>query len=284
MIDLKRSLYPRRQFLIKVSTTLPLFSAISCGKSSTTTMPDINDTTDANDNDNDNEFSAIDWAQGGTAAATESFPPANPFDSASEAMCTVTRAYTQGPCYFSPDEYRQDISDGELGVPMIIALKVVDAACNPIAGAGVDIWHCNRKGVYTADSSNSSNANQFATGFCSGNDSEALASRAFRGVQVTNEEGIAYFKSCFPGWYPGRTVHIHFKIVNNGVPSLVSQFCFEDDLSNHIYRNHPNYTGQAMDTSNAADGVFGSDVADYQFAVKKTADNAMLAYKVIQVS
>lgn len=282
MIDLMRALYPRRQFLIKAGdAVLPLLSLMGCGRSATTTMPGTtNNTIDAGNS----EFNGAEWAQGGTAAATESFPPASLFNSASDTMCTVTRSYTQGPCYFSPDEYRQDISEGELGVPMIIALKVVDADCNPVVGADVDIWHCNRKGVYTADSSGSSNANQFSTRFCSGNDSEALTSSAFRGVQVTNDEGIAYFKSCFPGWYPGRTVHIHFKIVNNGAPSLVSQFCFEDSLSNEIYRNHPNYTGFAMDTSNADDGVFGSDFADYQFAVKKTADNAILAYKVIRLS
>lgn len=282
MLGTMRTLYYRRQLLIKAGLgALPLLGLPGCSKSTTTVMPEGGNSSGTG---GDGEHGGADWAAGGTAAATESFPPENPFGDTTGSMCSVTRAYTQGPCYFSPDDYRQDISEGELGVPMVIALKVVDAECNPVVGADVDIWHCNRKGVYTADSSNSSNASRFNTGFCAGNDSEALASSAFRGVQVTNEQGIAYFKSCFPGWYPGRTVHIHFKIVNNGVQSLVSQFCFADNLSNQIYLHHPDYTGEAMDTSNATDGVFGSDVADYQLAIKKTADNAMLAYKIIQLS
>ena len=279
MTNLMRALNTRRRFFMKAGVGAVSFLGFA-GCSKRTTTPEASDSASSAGS---SEFDGAEWAEGGTVAATESFPPASPFEGVGGAMCTVTKAYTQGPCYFSPDEYRQDISEGELGVPMIIALKVVDAECNPIAGVDVDIWHCNRKGVYTADSRNSSNASRFNTGFCAGNDNEALSSRAFRGVQVTNEVGIAYFKSCFPGWYPGRTAHIHFKVVNNGVQSLVSQFCFEDNLSNQIYLHHPNYTGRAMDTSNAADGVFGNDVVDYQFAIKKMADNAMLAYKVIRV-
>jgi len=166
---------------------------------------------------------------------------------------------------------------------MIIVLKVVDSSCQPIANADVDIWHCNREGVYSADSSSSSDASRFNSGFCSGNEADALASRWFRGVQTTDENGLVYFKSCFPGWYPSRTTHIHFKVVRGSVQSLVSQFCFEDNMSNEIYQNHIDYTGQAKDTSNSRDNVFGSEYNDYAFYITQNEDDSMTAYKTIQI-
>lgn len=224
------------------------------------------------------------WASGGTAALLVNFPPSDPFASGLGNMCTVTSSYTQGPCYFSPDEYRQDISEGELGVPMALVLKLVNSNSQPIAGADIDIWYCNSDGLYSGNTANSSDAGSFNTGFCTNNDSAALASRWFRGVQTTNNQGLVYFKTCFPGWYRGRTSHIHFKIIQNGNQSLGSQFCFDDDLSNDIYLNNQDYTGVAKDTSNANDNVFGSNYVEYEMVVEKASDNSMLAYKAIQLS
>lgn len=224
------------------------------------------------------------WARGGTAGLSTAFPPASPFQQGLGNTCRVTASYTLGPCYFSPDEYREDISEGELGVPMILVLKLVNANCQPIQNADIDIWHCNAEGLYSGNSAGSSNASSFNTGFCTGSDNRALNSRWFRGVQKTDSQGMAYFKSCFPGWYRGRTSHIHFKVVHNNVQSLVSQFCFEDNMSNAIYQNHADYTGQAKDTMNANDNVFGSDYNDYAFYIKKNEDNSMTAYKTIQIA
>ena len=224
------------------------------------------------------------WASGGTASISVDFPPSDPFVSGLGNLCTTTSSYTLGPCYFSPDEYRQDISEGEAGVPMILVLKLVDNDCQPISGADIDIWHCNWAGLYSGDSAGSSDSSSFNSSFCTADDAGALASRWHRGVQTTDSSGMVYFKSCFPGWYAGRTTHIHFKIVRNGVTSLISQFCFDDDLCDEIYLNHGDYTGTAKDTANANDNVFGSDYEDYEFVVEQASDNSMLAYKAIQLS
>ena len=292
-----KTIEKKRRKLIQTLGTAAMFapfiSFYGCGGSSNRQIgdPNLNDGEVSNEDSNsdtgsnsENISNDSDWASGGTASLQESFPPADPFASGLGNLCTVTRAYTLGPCYFNPDQYREDISEGELGVPTVLVLKLVDANCQPIAGADIDIWHCDRQGIYSGDSAGSSDAGNFNRSFCTGNDATALQSRWFRGVQTTNDNGLVYFKTCFPGWYPGRTTHIHFKVVHDGIQSLVSQFCFEDELCNNVYLNHAEYTGQAKDTSNSSDNVFGSDYDDYTIIVEKATDNSMLAYKAIQIA
>ncbi len=167
---------------------------------------------------------------------------------------------------------------------MALVLKLVDADCEPIANADIEVWFVNWEGLYSGDTTGSSDTRSFNAGYCTDNDSGALASRWFRGVQTSDENGLVYFKCCFPGWYPSRTTHIHLKVVRNGREALVSQFCFGDDISNDIYLNHPDYTGTAKDTDNDRDGVFGSEYPEYQFEVERQWDSSMLAYKAIQIA
>ena len=295
------SLLKRRQMLQKLSTALalaPLLPMVGCGGggsgngssdsiAGTAASDDTAESTDsgaetgsATEAVTDN---GTDWLNGGTAAMEADFPPADPFVSGLGNSCTLTEEYTLGPCYFHADEYEQDISSGEPGVPMALVLKLVDQSCEPIAGADIEIWFVNWEGIYSGDTSGSSDTRSFNSSYCTGNDPSALASRWFRGVQTTDDNGLASFKCCFPGWYRGRTTHIHVKVVRNNNAALVTQFCFDDSTSNDIYLNHPDYTGSAKDTSNSRDGVFGSDFADYQFEIERQWDASMLAYKAIQI-
>ncbi len=201
-------------------------------------------------------------------------------------MCTVTGTdrFTIGPCYFDTDDFREDISEGQPGVPMTLALKLVDADCNPIMGAIIEVWWVNWEGVYSGDNSGSTgNVSNFNSGFCTENDSDALSAKWFRGVQTTDSIGNVYFRACFPGWYRGRTTHIHFRVVVEGVERLVSQFGFDDDLANDIYLNHSDYTGQRKDTNNDSDSVFRDGILEHSFLVEEQWDGSMLAYKGIQI-
>lgn len=291
-----------RRKLIKTlgsaAAVTPFFALVNCGggggsdnsdatsnSTSTTSNTTTSSNTTANTETTTETTTTSEWASGGTAAFTTVFPPSDPFASGLGNLCTVTSAYTLGPCYFSPDDFRDDISEGQLGVPMVLALKLVDADCNPIANANIEVWFCNREGLYSGDTSTSSDASRFNRAFCTDNDSEAVAARWFRGVQTTDSDGLVYFKGCFPGWYASRTTHIHFKITQGNIQTLVSQFCFDDDLCNDIYLNHVDYTGQAKDTSNTRDSVFNASTVDnYMFTVERQSDNSMLAYKAIQLS
>lgn len=208
----------------------------------------------------------------------------NPFANGSGTVCHLTGDLTLGPCYFDPEDYRQDISDGELGVPVVFAIQALDANCEPLEGVVVDLWHTNHEGYYSGDNSASSSQESFLREFCADNNARALASRWHRGVQITDADGVAYFKSCFPGWYAGRTNHIHLRFVHNGQVSLDTQLGFPDAVCNEIFTSNPDYSGQQQDTSGVGDSVFGASFDEYLMAVEKKSDRSMLAYKAVSLN
>ncbi len=289
----------RRKFLRIVgaaSVATPFVALLGCGGGSSENMEeraeietetevemDTEDTTNANFS---TEIDSSRWASGGTSSISVDFPPESPFsDSDSMSVCTPeTESYTLGPCYFSVEDFQEDISDGEPGVPSILALKLVDQDCNAISGANIEVWHCDAEGIYSGDTSGSSDTSSWAGDFCTGGDNAAEASKWFRGVQTTDSDGVVYFKTCFPGWYGGRTTHIHFRVFSNGTVTKISQFGYDDALCNDIYLSHDDYTGRQKDTTNSSDNIFGNSSADeFEFTVGQYEDGTMLAYRTIQI-
>lgn len=212
------------------------------------------------------------WATGGTKSMSGNYP--DPFTSGLGSTCEVTCAATLGPCYAKTLE-RKDISEGHDGLPVRLALLVVDEACAPVAGATVDIWHCAPEGLYSGDD---------ASDFCTSGDATARAARWFRGVQTSDAKGRVDFDTCFPGWYSGRTIHIHFTVRVNGTEYVTSQFVFDDALDDEIIATQPLYgTRGKRDTTNTSDNVVGgeADISKYAFETKRMPDGAMLAWKAI---
>jgi protocatechuate 3,4-dioxygenase beta subunit len=77
-----------------------------------------------------------------------------------------------------------------------------------------------------------------------------------RGIQSTNSAGQAVFDTVYPGWYPGRATHIHFKVRLTSSTYVTSQFCFLDSVNNTIYAT-PLYSARGPNpTTNAQDGIF----------------------------
>lgn len=279
---------PQRRRLLKIIgqalVLAPMAGLSACGGGSSSAGTDTESET-GSDAGGDGS-NTTDWLSGGTAAMEADFPPADdPFASGLGNLCRITEPFTIGPCYFPVDDARDDISEGRAGVPMTLALKVVDASCNPLAGASVEVWWCDSEGLYSGDNSEAGpSVSNFNTGFCTGSDSAALAARWFRGTRSTGADGNVYFKACFPGWYNGRATHIHFRIVVDGTQQLVSQFGFDDEFSAAIHSGHPDYTGQANPTSNASDNVFPfTGYEEYLFETERQWDGSMLVYKAIQI-
>jgi protocatechuate 3,4-dioxygenase beta subunit len=110
--------------------------------------------------------------------------------------CVLTPEQDEGPFYIDLARVRRDIAEDRPGVPLALALTVVDAnTCEPIRDAAVDIWHCDALGIY------------------SGEPTEGSAGTTFlRGIQLTDADGRAEFATIYPGQYPGRTTHIHLKV------------------------------------------------------------------------
>ena len=138
------------------------------------------------------------------------------------ARCTQTAEETEGPFYFEVDKVRSDIREDRGGVPLALAIRVREAeSCNPIKDAVVDIWHCDAEGSYSE-----------------------RGETYLRGVQVTNADGVAEFTTIYPGWYPGRTVHIHAKVHLDKQTVLTTQMYFDETVSARVYVQDP-YPGES---------------------------------------
>lgn len=153
--------------------------------------------------------------------------------------CVLTPEQTEGPYYISGEKLRRNITEGRPGVPLLLRLKVVDAStCRPIKGAAVDIWHADALGVYS--------------GFGVGSRNRT----AMRGVQRTDRTGLARFRSVYPGWYRGRTVHIHVKVHVAGNVVHTGQLYFPDKVTDRVFRRKPYSRRSRRTTRNANDFVF----------------------------
>lgn len=215
------------------------------------------------------------WATGGTAAMTAASAYPDPFASGLGATCKLSCEQVLGPCYAATME-RKDISEGHDGLPVRLALLVLDESCKPIEGATVDIWHTGPSGVYSGDDSDP---------LCNHDDAEAIAARWFRGVQKTDAKGRVDFDTCFPGWYAGRAIHIHFTISIGGTEYVTSQLYFEDALNDEIIGSQPLYSERGeRDTKNTDDMVAAQDkLADLTLQTKRMTDGAMLAWKALVI-
>ncbi|MEX0800594.1 MAG: intradiol ring-cleavage dioxygenase [Dehalococcoidia bacterium] len=161
-------------------------------------------------------------------------------DFAAGETCVVTPEQTEGPFYLDTDLVRRDITEGKEGTPLLLAVRVTDAgSCEPIRDAVVDVWHCDALGEYS--------------GVETGSDETFL-----RGLQVTDGDGIAEFETIYPGWYMGRTVHIHLKVFLDSAEALTSQLYFPDDVTDAAYKASPYNTRPNRDTTNESDGVYSS--------------------------
>ncbi len=222
----------------------------------------------------DTDAGLLSWAIGGTAAmlAKTSYP--DPFTAQSTA-CAATCEMTLGPCYAASPE-REDISEAYPGIPLRFALRLLDTDCNPLTNTRVDIWHCATTGLYSGDD---------ASDFCTSGDADARAHRFFRGTQSTDAEGKVYFDTCFPGWYSGRSVHVHYRVVIGTDEYLVSQLFFPEDVVADIFATVEGYASRGQpDTTFATDNVLGGvDGSPYVMEVQRMTDGAMLASKTVFV-
>ncbi|SBT90116.1 Dioxygenase [Streptomyces sp. DI166] len=158
-----------------------------------------------------------------------------------ETCYRLTSETTEGPYYIDADKIRRDITEDKEGIPLVLNLKVIDSeTCEPIAGAAVDIWHCDALGIYSGYESLSTGGGggggtpptdaptgeppsgeptgEPPSGGTGGGIHEEPTDdeRYLRGTWRTDKQGRVTFRTIFPGWYRGRTVHIHTKVHVDG--------------------------------------------------------------------
>ena len=161
--------------------------------------------------------------------------------------CVVRPKMTEGPYFvdemLNRSDIRSDPSDGavSVGAPLELTFNVSQVSANGcvvLPNAQVDIWHCDAFGVYS-DVEN------------------AQGKKFLRGYQISDANGVSKFVTVYPGWYPGRTVHIHFKIRINGY-DFTSQLFFDDAFTDQVYLQEPYNQRGERNTRNERDGIYGN--------------------------
>lgn len=200
--------------------------------------------------------------------AASTTPAAN--SPSSNTGVVLTPQTTEGPYYFDAKQVRADITEGFPGIPLDVEFHVVDQAGAPLAQARVDIWHCNAAGVYS--------------GYAGQGDDRQVSTEGqtfLRGTQSTDAAGRVTFHSIYPGWYRGRTTHIHFKVILGETHALTSQFTLPDALNEFLYTELDAYKRESLrDTLNSNDGIALQAGDRLHGSVRENADRYLVTLAV----
>jgi protocatechuate 3,4-dioxygenase beta subunit len=198
-------------------------------------------------------------------------------DTTTLPACIVKPELTEGPYFVDEEPGRSDIrtdsSTGDVkeGVPLALTFLVsqVGSSCAPLANAKIDVWHCDALGVYSdvTDRSFDTTGHDF-----------------LRGYQTTDVNGKAEFTTIYPGWYRGRTVHIHFKITTTGTDGkayeFTSQLFFDDALTDKVHAAEPYAQKGQRDMRNADDMIYQEGGEQLVLALEGTPENYLATFTV----
>ncbi|WP_443098093.1 intradiol ring-cleavage dioxygenase [Streptomyces avermitilis] len=168
--------------------------------------------------------------------------------SSGSGTCVLMSSVTEGPYYLDGALVRKDITEGKNGVPLTLRITVQDTteSCAPVAGAAVEIWHCDAWGYYSGYTT----ANPGGSAPAESEDGSTADDQTYlRGYQIANANGVVKFKTIFPGWYTPRTCHIHVKVhtggekedgtYEGGKVNHTGQLFFADDAAEEIFALEP---------------------------------------------
>lgn len=174
--------------------------------------------------------------------------------------CFLTPAVPQGPYYLNTGLIRQNICETKTGIALTYNFTVVDANCTPIPNAVVDIWQCDKDGVYS--------------GFSSQN---TLGQTFLRGVQITDTNGQVSFTAIYPGWYNGRLTHLHVKIFFNDDLFVTTNFFYPNEVNQAVYAT-PLYTKGQNPTTIAQDIELSGDTTRFNNLLMTFTGDVATAY------
>jgi protocatechuate 3,4-dioxygenase beta subunit len=205
------------------------------------------------------------WPASAVAAGTSAPSPITP-------SCVVRPQQMEGPYFvderLNRSDIRSDPSDGSVkpGAPLELAFRVsriAGSTCMPVGRAVVDVWQCDALGVY-------SGVRDFNGLF------DTRGKKFLRGYQVTDDRGIARFITIYPGWYPGRTVHIHFKVRTEPAAwrgfEFTSQLYFDDLVTDRVHTQAPYADKGLRRLRNERDGIFRNGGSQLMLELVKEAE------------
>ena len=204
---------------------------------------------------------AVSLPSSANAAAAKKPRFCSPFTG--EELCTLIPGETAGPFPLDLSDnsyyFRQDLREGKDGVQLNVKLKIIGINnCLPMANVRVNIWHCDKDGLYS--------------GYSQNNNPGQAGLTYLRGYQITDVNGEVNFITIFPGWYTGRICHIHFQAYVSPVYAAISQLTFPIAEKNALYAaNSGLYTKGADPLTFNTDNIFSDG---YQFQLATLTPNA----------
>lgn len=179
------------------------------------------------------------------------------------SACTTYRLWAEqdeGPYHRDLQPERREIVEDREGVALQLGIRLARAGNRPISEATVELWQCDALGRYSGFPPPVESAVVTADMAPRG---AYLPDQTFlRGRQQTDGNGMVEFRTIYPAWYPGRTVHIHLMVHTEG-RVLTSQLYFPDALSDQVLARLPYSLRPGRETTNASDELFptGGDPA-----------------------
>ena len=160
--------------------------------------------------------------------------------------CTLTPETVEGPYWIDARLKRADVTEGQLGLPLTLTVAVYGIDADPREGVVADIWQANAIGLYSGEPAQPR--------------ADTGGQTFLRGCQVTSADGRAQFKTIYPGWYEGRTIHIHLKLrtFSDDETSFVftTQIFFDEKLNDAVMATSPYDERPGRDTTNLEDSIF----------------------------
>ncbi len=204
--------------------------------------------------------------------------------------CTLTPEQEVGPFYVADELLRTSIHEGKPGTPLHLNIRLLDArTCRPLPAAAIDLWHCDAAGIYSGYTKASQQMggpggpggpeggpNGRPPDFMGGPGGpggppamKPTDKLTFcRGIQITDAEGAVRFETIVPGFYQGRTNHIHLKVrldghtgshtYSAGHTAHTGQIFFPEDLLIPLMKAEPYASHHIHRTTPAEDGPFRS--------------------------
>ncbi|KAK4448300.1 intradiol ring-cleavage dioxygenase-like protein [Podospora aff. communis PSN243] len=181
---------------------------------------------------------------------------------ADDGACMMAPLVSEGPLYVSGEQVRRNLTEGEPGLPTSLDIQIVDAkTCEPIKDAAVDIWGCNTTGIYSGVWTYYRRPDGDAT-----YNRAVINSTALRGIQFTDDDGVAKFDTFFPGHYHNRAAHIHVLVhldakrqpngtITGGRAAHIGQLYFDQALISEVLKLNPYTTNTHNLTLNSEDAL-----------------------------
>jgi protocatechuate 3,4-dioxygenase beta subunit len=191
----------------------------------------------------------------------------------SPVSCRLLTRQDEGPYHRDDSPLRSDITEDRDGLPLRLGLRLLASdGITPLPGVVVEVWHADKDGRYSGFPCSSAAPGQVVTSDSVPRDIVAADETFLRGRQLTDERGLCVFSTIYPGWYPGRTVHIHVIAHLDESHSVVSQLYFPDEVTDEVFAQAPYCGRPSRDTTNATDTIFPEGGTQTTLWLRRDAD------------